>query len=413
VKRRNRAKLIWWLSSRGIKPRRGEGFFSFVFFIAVLGVVVGVAALIIVNSVMTGFQSAIKERLLSSNADIIVMKTSGNFYEYDYAERKVSELNHVKGVSPFIYLSVMASSDSASFGASLRGCDPEKEGKVTDIPKHIVMGDWELLKSADNGVIIGKALAEELGVSIGDTVTVISPLGRKTPFGFMPLSFRFRIVGIFEVGMYQFDSGLILARMDTVRKAFGIGDFVTGLMVKLDDPENAKLVESEIERTLGEKFVARDWIEMNKNLFSALKLEKLAMFLILTLIVVVASFNISSLLMMNVNYKSKEIAILKTLGGESSLILKVFMFQGFIIGLFGTVVGEVIGILVSLLGEKYKLISLPTDIYYIDHLPFQLHVLDCIFAAVAAVIISIVATIYPARKAAITDPVKILRMGET
>ncbi len=412
MKKRNRLKLIWWLSSRSIKPKKSEGFFSFVFFIAVFGVVVGVAALIIVNSVMSGFQGAIKDRLLSSNADIVVMKSSGNFYEYQYAESKISKLNHVKGVSPFIYLSVMASSGSASLGASLRGCDPEKEKKVTDIPKHVILGDWDLLKSADSGVVIGKTLANELGVSLGDSIKVISPLGRKTPFGFMPLTFEFKVVGVFEVGMYQFDSGLILASIDTVRRAFGIGDFVTGLMVKLDDPENAKEVEREIEKVLGRKFIAKDWIEMNKNLFSALKLEKLAMFLILILIVVVASFNISSLLMMNVNYRSKEIAILKTLGGEDSLILKVFMFQGFIIGFLGTVFGELIGISLSVFGERYKLISLPTDVYYIDHLPFQLNVMDCFTAAVAAIVISVFATIYPARKAAGTDPVRILRLGE-
>jgi len=410
VKKRSNLRLIWWLSARGLKPRRSEGFFSFVFLIAVLGVIVGVAALIIVNSVMTGFQSAIKERLLSSNADIIVMKASGNFYEYDYAGRKISKINHVRGVSPFIYMSVMASSSTSSEGASLRGCDPAGEKLVTDIPKHIVAGDWRLLRG--NGIVVGKELADDLGVTVGDTITVMSPLGRKTPFGFMPVTFRFRVVGIFEVGMYQFDSGLMLADIDTVRKAFGIGDFVTGLMVKLDDPENARSVEKKIEAVLGEKFIARDWIEMNKNLFSALKLEKLAMFLILTLIVIVASFNISSLLMMNVNYRSKEIAILKTLGSEDSLILKVFMFQGLIIGFLGTLIGEAVGISVSLLGEKYRLISLPTDVYYIDHLPFQLHASDCVIAAVAAIVISVIATIYPARRASKTEPVRILRMGE-
>ena len=405
--------LTKWLVLRGLKPKKG--YLSFALFIAVLGVVVGVAALIIVNAVMTGFQDAIKERLLSSNADIIVMKRSGAFYQYDYAERKIRKLHHVKGTEPFIYIPVMATSTgfSSVSSASLRGCDPDKELEVTDIPKKLLIGDWQLFKNAKDGVVIGRILADNLGVTIGDRITLLSPMGRKTPFGIIPRSVSFRVVGIFEVGMYQFDSGLILAHIDEVRKKFGLGDIVTGIMVRLDDPENAKLVEGKIEEVLGKDFIAQDWISLNKSLFSALKLEKLAMFLILTLIVIVASFNISSLLMMNVNARARDIAILKTVGAFDSFILKLFIFQGLMIGIVGTVIGEAIGLGISILGEKYKLIPLPPDVYYIDHLPFKLHISDCIVAAVAAIIISVLATIYPARKAARTEPVKVLRMGES
>jgi lipoprotein-releasing system permease protein len=213
--------------------------------------------------------------------------------------------------------------------------------------------------------------------------------------------------------MYQFDSSLILAHIETVRKKLGLGNGVTGIMVKLDDPERAKEVERKIENTLGEDYVAQDWISLNKSLFSALKLEKLAMFLILSLIVIVASFNISSLLMMNVNSRAREIAILKAVGAFDSFILKVFIIRGLFIGVVGTVIGEFLGISISLFGEKYRLFPLPPDVYYIDHLPFKLHISDCITAAVAAIFISILATIYPARRAARTNPVKILRMGET
>ncbi|ADY73448.1 protein of unknown function DUF214 [Desulfurobacterium thermolithotrophum DSM 11699] len=405
-------QLVRWLSLRGLKLKKG--YLSFALFIAILGVVVGVAALIIVNSVMTGFQDAIKEKLLSSNADIIVMKKSGAFYEYDYAERKIKELSHVKGTEPFIHIPVMASSTDISYasGASLRGCDPKKEPTVTDIPRKLILGDWQLFENTKDGVVVGRILADNLGITIGDRITLLSPMGRKTPFGIIPRTASFKVVGIFEVGMYQFDSGLILAHIDEVRKKFGLGNIVTGIMVKLDDPENAKIVERKIEETLGNEFIAQDWISLNKSLFSALKLEKLAMFLILTLIVIVASFNISSLLMMNVNARARDIAILKTVGALDSFILKVFILQGFIIGVIGTIVGEVIGIGVSILGEKYKLIPLPPDVYYIDHLPFKLHISDCIVAAVSAILISVLATIYPARKAAKTEPVKVLRMGE-
>jgi lipoprotein-releasing system permease protein len=379
-------------------------------------VVVGVAALIIVNSVMTGFQDAIKERLLSANADVIVLKKGGKpFYKYDYALKKIEEIPHVVGAEPFTYVPVMAVGSTAetSSSASIRGCDPDLEPKVTAIPKHMVLGDWELFKSAKNGVVIGRILADNLGITVGDTLKVISPMGKKTPFGVIPRTAKFTVVGIFEVGMYQFDSSLILAHLEDVRKAFGFGDAVSGIMVNVDRLESVPLVKKKIEEVLGEEYSVQDWISLNKSLFSALKLEKLAMFLILTLIVLVASFNISSLLMMNVNSRAREIAILKAMGALNSFILKVFVLQGLFIGVIGTVIGEVIGISVAYLGEKYKLVPLPPDVYYIDHLPFKLHPLDCAVAALAAILISVLATIYPSLKAAKTEPVKVLRMGES
>jgi lipoprotein-releasing system permease protein len=406
--------LIRWLSIRGIKP--GGGFSSFAFLIAVLGVIVGVGALIVVNAVMSGFQDAIKERLLSANADVIVMKKGGGgFYKYEYAERKILELPHVTGAEPFLYVPVMATTGRAdtSASASLRGCVPEKEPEVTSIPKHLILGDWELFKRNPRGAVIGIQLANSLGVTLGDKIKLISPIGEKTPFGIFPKTAVYTVVGIFEVGMYQFDSSLILAHLDSVKRDFGFGDLVSGIMVKVDDLKNVKLVEKEIEKTLGSNYTAQDWISLNKSLFSALKLEKLAMFLILILIVLVASFNISSLLMVNVNSKAKDIAILKTVGAFNTFVMKIFVLQGFFIGLIGTVIGEILGISISIIGEKYKLIHLPPDVYYIDHLPFRLHISDCLISAVLAILISTLATVYPAYRASKTDPVKVLRMGES
>ncbi len=405
--------LLRWLSFRNLGAK---GYSSFAFLISVLGVVVGVGALIVVNSVMTGFQDAIKERLLSANADIIVMrKDAGPFIRYKYALKKIEETKHVKGAEPFVYIPVMAvgSSSNTASSASLRGCLPKVEPKITSIPKHMVLGDWELFKRSKDGVVIGRILADNLGITVGDRIKLISPLGVKTPFGVIPKSATFTVVGIFEVGMYQFDSSLILGKLSKVKEAFGLGEGVSGIMVKVDDLKNLKEVERQIRQVLGNGYSVQDWISLNKSLFSALKLEKLAMFLILTLIVLVASFNISSLLMVNVNNRSREIAILKAMGAQNNFILKVFILQGLLVGLIGTVIGEVIGVAVSLLGEKYKLIPLPPDVYYIDHLPFKLHISDCISAAVAAVLISAVATIYPALKAAKTEPVKVLKTGES
>ncbi len=406
--------LVRWLSLRGLKP--GKGYSSFAFLIAVLGVTVGVAALIVVNAVMSGFQDAIKERLLSANADIIVMKRGGGgFYRYRYAERKIAELPHVVGTEPFLYVPVMATTGRAdtSASASLRGCVPEKEPKVTSIPKHLILGDWELFEENPRGAVIGIQLANALGVTLGDKIKLISPIGERTPFGIFPKTAVYTVMGIFEVGMYQFDSSLVLAHLKSVKEDFGFGDLVSGIMVKVDNLKNVKSVERKIEETLGSNYTAQDWISLNKSLFSALKLEKLAMFLILILIVLVASFNISSLLMVNVNSKAKDIAILKTVGALDGFVTKIFVLQGFFIGLIGTIAGEILGISVSILGEKYKLIHLPPDVYYIDHLPFRLHFWDCLISAVLAILISTIATVYPALKAAKTDPVKVLRMGES
>ncbi len=402
-------EVLKWLSLR-VSKKSGFSFFGFT--VAVLGVVVAVAALIIVNAVMTGFQSAVKKRLLASNADILVMKTT-SLSNFRLLLKEIKDTKHVKAVEPFLYIPAMVSTDfNATSGASVRGCVPNEEKKTTDIPQKLISGSWEKFSEDPDGAVVGKTLAENLGVSVGDRITLIFPKGKVTPFGFMPSVYHFKVDGIFWVGMYQFDSQLILTHLKTLQSALGTAD-ITGFMVKVDDISHVKLVEESLKRKLGDSFLVTDWISMNKSLFSALKLEKLAMLLILVLIAVVASFNISSLLMMNVSAKKKDIAILKTLGAQDGLVVKIFVLQGAFIGLLGTFFGEIIGITVSLLGEHYKLIRLPPDVYYIDHLPFKLHPADCIMAAVIALSVSVVATLYPALKASKTDPVKVLREGGT
>ena len=401
--------LLKWLTLRSFRIKREYP--SLAFAIAVIGVAVGVSALIIVNAVMTGFQSAIKSRLLSGNADIVVMKRDGAFYNHSYVESKLSKFKHIAGVESFVYVPVMVigSSSSTAVSASLRGCEPDKEPAVTDIPKKLLLGRWSEFESNENGVVLGRLLAEEVGVTVGDTITVLSPFEVKTPFGLFPKTARFTVSGIFEVGMYQFDSSLILAHMKTVKRKFGFGDAVTGIMVKLTGIEHLDSVKKKIQDFLGDDFMVQDWISLNKNLFSALKLEKLAMFFILTLIVIVASFNISSLLMMNANSKSRDIAILKAMGMKDSVIVKIFLLRGLLIGGLGTLIGEVIGVAVAVAGEKYKLISLPQDVYYIDHLPFLLTPFDCVLIGVTAVLLATMASVYPAKKASKMNIVEVLR----
>jgi lipoprotein-releasing system permease protein len=259
------------------------------------------------------------------------------------------------------------------------------------------------------GIIIGKELAISLGIHIGSDVNVMSPVQEIGPMGMLPRVRKFRVVGIFEVGMYDYDTNLVITSLESARKFFRTGDAVTGIEVKIDDIYNAPAVRQEIERKLGSPFFAKDWMQMNRNLFSALKLEKLTMFVILTLIILVAAFNIVSTLIMSVIEKEKEIAILKTMGATNGGIMGIFMLQGLMIGLVGTVLGVIGGAGTGYILNSYEIIKLPPDVYYLSHLPVKMKLSDFLAVSFLAVLISFLATIYPAFQAARLDPVESLR----
>ena len=381
------------------------------------GVMVGVMALVIVLSVMAGFQEDLRAKILGTTSHILVMKFGKGMENANEVINKIKAVPHVVAASPFIYNQVMLTSETGVSGAVVRGIEPETATTVTDIAKNIKEGNLSAVsqkKKDKNGIevpgaVIGKELARNLGLFLGDYINVISPLGTVTPMGMVPKVKRFQVEGVFDSGMYEYDSSLIYVSLKEAQSFFELGNMVTGIEVRTDDIYRAREIGKEIQGSLGYPFWTRDWIEMNKNLFAALKLEKIAMFVILALIVLVAAFNIISTLIMVVMEKQKDIAILKAMGATSSSIMKIFVIEGTVIGTVGTALGLFGGYISCFLLAKYKFIELPGDVYYISTLPVKMEPMTLLIVSIAALGISFIATIYPAYQAARLDPAEALR----
>lgn len=408
-----------FISLRYLKAKRRRRTVSLNTFISISGVTLGVAALIATLSVMTGFKEDLRDKILGTNAHVIITdRTSNTIKDYARIVTQVQQLPHVVAATPFIYNQVLLSSEAAVHGVVLRGIDPRSEARVTDIRKNLIDGSLEALEKripAKDGkdesnppsIIIGKELAARLGLLVGDKLNVMSPVGTIGPLGIIPKIRRFEIVGVFDSGMYEYDSTLAYVSLATAQDFFNMGDVVTGIEVKVDDIFIADQVASEIERKLGFPFGARDWMKLNRNLFSALKLEKMIMFIILVLIILVASFNIVGTLTMIVVEKNREIAILKAMGATGRGVMRIFMVDGLIIGLVGTAIGIPLGYAVCEILQQFY--TLPSDIYYISHLPVKIKELDVLLVSLSAVIISFLATLYPSWQAAKLNPSEALR----
>lgn len=381
--------------------------------ISIGGVAVGVMALLVVLSVMTGFQQDIQKKILGANAHIIIRDYKGAMSApaYDEVSEKLRGGKDVVSFAPFVLGQAMVSSGKRAHGVFLRGIEPESESKTTEILSHIKDGSIKGLAKEDGlpGIILGNELAANLGVFTGDKVNIVSPIGEIGPMGMLPRVKQFRVVGIFEIGMFEYDSNLVITGIAAARDFFGMKDDISGIQLKLKDIYKAPQVKRMIQEKLGFSYQVMDWMQMNKNLFSALKLEKFAMFVILVLIVLVASFNIISNLIMNVIEKSREIAILKAIGATNRGIMTVFMLQGLFIGMIGTTIGLTGGYVTGYLLNKYELIKLPADVYYLSHLPVKMELFDFVTVCVSAIIISFLATLYPAWQAAKLNPVEPLR----
>lgn len=403
-----------FLALRYLKSKRKQTFVSMITLISVGGVALGVMALIIVLSVMSGFENDLRNKILGTNAHIFVLKLGGKGLESP--EQVLAQIKGVKNVveaSPFTMNQVMITSEDNVTGVVLRGIDPKNEGRVTDLTRNLKEGGLSGLTSGGalgSGIILGRELARHLGISLGDPVNVVSPLGGiATPLGFMPKVKRFQVVGIFEVGMYEYDSSLAYISIPAAQDFFKMRSAVSGIEVKIDNIYQAKEVAARIQKQLGYAYWTRDWMEMNRNLFSALKLERIAMFIILVLIVLVAAFNIISTLTMMVIEKGREIGILKSMGATARSIMAVFMLQGMVIGLVGTVLGCLLGYGACWALDTYKFIKLPGDVYYIDSLPVLMKGIDFLIVSLSALAISFLATLYPSRQAAKLDPVVAIR----
>jgi lipoprotein-releasing system permease protein len=379
--------------------------------ISIGGVAVGVMALLVVLSVMSGFHLDLQKKILGANAHIIVRDYRGSLSEYDDIAAVLESQEEIVSYAPFVLGQVMVSFGKKAHGVYIRGIDPEMEARTTDILSHVKEGSLDSLSENNDvpGIVLGKELAANLGVFVGDEINIVSPIGEIGPMGMLPRIKHFRVTALFEVGMYEYDSNLVLTHIKPAQKFFKLNDRISGIELKLKDIYKAPEIKEQLQDTLGPPFHVMDWMQMNKNLFSALKLEKFAMFIILVLIILVASFNIISNLIMNVIEKSREIAILKAMGATSTGIMTIFMLQGLFIGLIGTSLGLIGGYTLGYLINNYEIIKLPADVYYLSHLPVKMKFFDFIVVSLSAVVISFLATIYPAWQAAKLDPVEPLR----
>ncbi len=407
------------ISLRYLRAKRKQTFVSLITIISVLGVILGVMALIIVLSVMSGFQKSLRDKILGINSHVIVLNYQGSFGNYQEQLAKIKEVDGVKDAAPFVITQVLVSSKDRSIGLVLRGISPSMQKDVTDVSKFIKDGSLESLdeKGKTPHILIGKELAVNLGVITGDKIMVILPQGDITPFGMMPRMVEFQVGGIFETGMFDYDATMGFINLQEAQKLLGIGDKISGIEVKVKDIFKSDLVAQEIQGRLGLPFKVRDWKEMNKNLFSALKLEKTALFIILLLIVLVAAFNIITTLVMLVMEKNKDIAILKSMGATYKSIGRIFKLQGIVIGFLGTLVGGFLGVIISLnlhsivvFAEKVTGIQLlARDVYFMDRFPSSVDPLDVILVCGFSFLICYLATLYPAKEAAKMDPAEVLR----
>lgn len=399
-----------FIALRYLKRGRGSPFLSVITLISIGGVTLGVAALIITLSVMNGFHEDLRDKIVGTNAHIVILKEgSEGLSDYKELGKRVERMEHVLATSPFIFGQAMIQSSQSSLGAVVRGIDIDKEISVTDLDKNIIKGT--LKEFGPQGLILGKELAMSLGADIDERVKVISPKGITTPLGMTPRFKNFKVAAIFDTGMYEYDSTLAYVTLDSARALFRMGEGVTGLQVKLDNIYQAGKMDKRIQEELGYPYWVRNWMELNSNLFAALRMEKITMSIILILIILVAAFNVTSTLIMKVIRKTKEIGILKAMGAQRRSIMSIFVLEGLIIGLIGTFLGTFIGSLICFLQDKYHFVKLPGggEVYYISVLPISMRGSDTLLIILATIGISLLATIYPAWRGARLDPVEAIR----
>ncbi|MFO7751040.1 MAG: lipoprotein-releasing ABC transporter permease subunit [Desulfobacteraceae bacterium] len=405
--------LEFFIAGRYLKAKRKEGFISVISLLSVAGVTVGVMALVIVIAVMNGAEKDFRKRILGVEPHILVMSYSGNVREYENSLEKAEQVKGVKAVSPVVFAQTMIKTAGSLSGAVVRGIDPQC--RISLIKGYTPEELTENLAGTGRGkpmpgIILGKELAVNIGAAKGEKIVLMSPGGMISPVGHIPSMKRFVVTGVFESGMYEYDSSLAYVHITEAQKLMDMGNAASALGVWVEQVFKADGVKKEILSVLDGSFYARDWMEINKSLFSALKLEKTAMFIILTLIILVAAFNIASALIMMVMEKTKDIAVLKAMGATDRMVRRIFVIKGMIIGLFGTLFGTGAGVFVCMLLERYKFIELPAA-YPFSTLPIQLEYGDVFLISFSAVVICFASTIYPSWRASKMDPVEALRYG--
>ncbi len=402
-----------FLAFRYLRARGRHAFINLITLLSMLGVALGVCALIVVLSVMGGFQDEITRKILGMGSHLTIYQAGGAISDPARVMKLARKEPGVKAAAPYVYGQVMLVSGGGATGALLSGLDVPLAKKVKNLEPSIIRGSLSALERPSKrglwGIILGSRLAGKLGLRLGMVVNVINPLGEETPVGRAPKSEPFEVVGIFESGLFLYDSGSCYVGLKAAQEFLDLGSSVSGVELSVADIYQAREIGRSLSKKLGPLFFPRDWMSANHNLFAALKLEKFAMFVILILIVLVASFGIVSSLIMMVMTKTREIGVLKAMGATRASLRRIFMLQGLITGLVGTGLGVLGGLVLCWLLARYQFIQLPKDIYTVSTLPVQVEPLLVLLVAFCAVLISLLATIYPAAKAGSLDPVKALR----
>ena len=398
-----------FIALRYLLARRRQAFISLISLISMLGVAVGVMALVIALALMTGLQGELRDRLLGATAHVYVLK-AGGLPDYDDEVARLKAVPGVSGAAPAIIDKALVTTDAGSQFITVKGIDPVLEGGVTDLGRSMKAGRLEDLSRGDEevpGIVLGQGLAASLNVGVGGSVTLLTPSGTLSPMGMLPRPRRATVTGIYSLGIFEFDSSYGFVSLDFARRLTGKSG-VDLVQLRVTDIYGAPRVAERIGSEFGPDYVVQDWTEMNRSLFSALGLEKMAISITIGLIVMVAALNIVASLVLLVMEKSRDIAILKTMGASSGVVMRIFMLQGLVIGLVGTAAGAVGGLVLAEVADRYKLIRIPADVYQVSYVPFVVEPLDFALVVVSAVVICFLATLYPSRQASRLDPVQAL-----
>lgn len=427
-------RFEFFVASRYLRAKRRQAVISVITAISIIGVAAGVASLIIALAINNGFRQDLQERLLGSTAHINLMRIENDgIRDWRPLLDRLAREPHVKAAAPALFEQVLISRGARARGGILKGVIPDYEKKVSELLQTVKFGSATELEPAAElnsritnqksdiapdsldrikqmpPIILGKDMADDLGATVGSVVLVTSPQGELTPFGLVPKYVRFRVAGIFKSGFYDYDTGWAFVRLADAQRLFGLGDVISVIEFKVDDIYRAGVIGKEIEREAGKGFMATNWMEQNRQLFHALKLERVVTFITIGLIVLVAALNILISLIMMVMEKTRDIAVLMSLGTRRRQVRKVFILQGVLIGIVGTAIGLLLGYALSWIGGHYHLVSLSPEVYSIDYVPFAARALDGVVVAVVALVVSFVATIYPSWSASRILPAEALR----
>jgi lipoprotein-releasing system permease protein len=407
----------WFISQRYLKSKQEQSFISMITVLSTVGIMIGVMTLIVVIAVMSGAESDLKTRIAGIDSHIVIMRYNGPFADYRPALKKINNFKDIRSASPFVYSQMMARSAQGAAGVIVRGIDPLrsqlviKDTKGSNLKNCLINTEQPSSQKKVPRIILGKELAKNLKVSTGERVYLISAGTTNSAMTHMPGMRPFEVAGIFVSGMFEYDKSLVYLDITDAQELLGMADTVTGIEASVTDIFKAGEIAEKIATALGFPYWARDWQSMNQNLFISLKLQKVVLFIILALIVLVAAFNITAALIMMVMEKTQDISILKAMGATNQSIKKIFVFKGMLIGLTGTFLGTGLGLGLCTLLKRYKFIELPNDVYYFSTLPVQLESTDLFIIGTVTIVICLLATLYPASYASKMNPVEGIRYG--